>query len=58
MAIAIDRRQSLFLEMDNTKKISREHWKSMLISGMGFFISCLSYRRKPPNAGEQIGKGR
>jgi MFS transporter, PHS family, inorganic phosphate transporter len=36
MAIAIDTRQSDFLEMDNAK-ISREHWKIMLISGMGFF---------------------
>jgi hypothetical protein len=55
MAMAIDRRQSLFIEMDNAR-ISREHWKSMLISGMGFSISCLSYRGKPPNACEQIGK--
>jgi hypothetical protein len=55
MAIAIDTRQSDFLERDNAK-ISRQHWKSMLISGMGFFICCLSYRRKRPNAGERIGK--
>jgi MFS transporter, PHS family, inorganic phosphate transporter len=36
MAIAIDTRQSDFSEMDNAK-ISREHWKIMWISGMGFF---------------------
>lgn len=36
MAVAIDTRQSDFSEMDNAK-ISREHWKIMLISGMGFF---------------------
>jgi PHS family inorganic phosphate transporter-like MFS transporter len=36
MAIAINTRQSDFLEMDNAK-ISREHWKIMWISGMGFF---------------------
>jgi MFS transporter, PHS family, inorganic phosphate transporter len=34
MAIAIDTRQRDFLEMDNAK-ISREHLKIMLISGMG-----------------------
>jgi hypothetical protein len=47
MAIAIDRRQSLFLEMDNAKNLQRaleEHvdLRNGLISGMGFFISCLS----------------
>ena len=36
MPIAIDTRQSDFSEMDNAK-ISREHWKIMWISGMGFF---------------------
>jgi MFS family permease len=36
MAIAIDTRQDDFSEMDNAK-ISREQWKIMLISGMGFF---------------------
>ena len=38
MAIAIDTRQSDFLEMDNAG-ISREHWRIMLISGMGFFTN-------------------
>jgi MFS transporter, PHS family, inorganic phosphate transporter len=36
MPIAIDTMQSDFSEMDNAK-ISREHWKIMWISGMGFF---------------------
>jgi len=36
MAIAIDTRQSDFSEMDEAK-ISKAHWKIMLISGMGFF---------------------
>ena len=36
MAIAIDTRKSDFSEMDNAG-ISKEHWKIMFISGMGFF---------------------
>ena len=36
MATHIDTRQSDFSEMDNAG-ISREHWKIMFISGMGFF---------------------
>src|ERR1700733_7584451 len=36
MAIAIDTRQTDFSEMDDAG-ISKEHWKIMLISGMGFF---------------------
>jgi MFS family permease len=36
MATAIDTRKSDFSEMDNAG-ISREHWKIMFISGMGFF---------------------
>jgi len=36
MVIAIDTRQHESSEMDETK-ISKEHWKIMLISGMGFF---------------------
>jgi PHS family inorganic phosphate transporter-like MFS transporter len=36
MAVSIDTRQSDFSEMDNAG-ISKEHWKIMLISGMGFF---------------------
>jgi MFS transporter, PHS family, inorganic phosphate transporter len=36
MATAIDTRQSDFSEMDNAG-ISKEHWKIMFISGMGFF---------------------
>jgi PHS family inorganic phosphate transporter-like MFS transporter len=36
MATAIDTRQTDFSEMDNAG-ISKEHWKIMLISGMGFF---------------------
>ena len=36
MATSIDTRQSDFSEMDNAG-ISKEHWKIMFISGMGFF---------------------
>jgi hypothetical protein len=36
MATSIDTRQSDFSEMDNAG-ISQEHWKIMLISGIGFF---------------------
>ena len=36
MAIAIDTRKHDFSEMDDAE-ISREHWKIMFISGMGFF---------------------
>ena len=36
MATAIDTRQDDFSEMDNAG-ISKEHWKIMFISGMGFF---------------------
>ena len=36
MATPIDTRQSDFSEMDNAG-ISKEHWKIMFISGMGFF---------------------
>ena len=36
MATAIDSRQNDFSEMDNAG-ISKEHWKIMFISGMGFF---------------------
>jgi PHS family inorganic phosphate transporter-like MFS transporter len=36
IATSIDTRQTDFSEMDNAG-ISKEHWKIMLISGMGFF---------------------
>src|SRR5580692_1291367 len=36
MATSIDTRQTDFSEMDNAG-ISKEHWKIMFISGMGFF---------------------
>jgi hypothetical protein len=36
MGQVIDTTQSDFSEMDNAS-ISKEHWKIMLISGMGFF---------------------
>jgi PHS family inorganic phosphate transporter-like MFS transporter len=36
MIVAIDSRKADFSEMDNSG-ISKEHWKIMLISGMGFF---------------------
>src|ERR1700684_1882740 len=36
MATSIDTRQNDFSEMDNAP-ISKEHWKIMFISGMGFF---------------------
>jgi PHS family inorganic phosphate transporter-like MFS transporter len=36
MATAIDTRQDDFSEMDNAG-VSKEHWKIMFISGMGFF---------------------
>src|SRR5580692_12570392 len=36
MAIPINTRQSDFSEMDNAG-VSKEHWKIMFISGMGFF---------------------
>ena len=35
MVTAIDTRKTNFSEMDNAG-ISREHWRIMLISGMGF----------------------
>src|ERR1700761_746271 len=36
MIVAIDSRKADFSEMDNSG-VSKEHWKIMLISGMGFF---------------------
>ena len=36
MAVSADATSSDFSALDNAK-ISREHWKIMLISGMGFF---------------------
>jgi PHS family inorganic phosphate transporter-like MFS transporter len=36
MATSIDTGQTDFSEMDNAG-ISKEHWKIMLISGVGFF---------------------
>jgi hypothetical protein len=38
MATAIDTRKDDFSEMDNAG-ISKEHWKIMFISGMGFLLT-------------------